>query len=386
MESKTVELTTAQVRALRLRALGLVGEPIHGEDGTQRALAVSRHMLAMQGQDQIGVLWAIGQRANATVDEVRSAFRPGGLVRNWPMRGTVHAMAGEDVGWIQSLTTDRLIGSQAQRRRETIGLELATIESAREIATEVLVRNPLTRDEFFAALAQRGIEVLGPQRYHVVWYLAQTGTIGLGPFLGGRNDQGLVLMDEWVPEPRRLDRDEALRELALGFVRARGPVGEKDLAWWTGLPLRDIRQGIAAAGDAMERATGPDGQAYLMPAGLADTAEFASIADESTVHLLPAFDEHLLGYTERSAHLDPPHFAALVPGRNGVFKPTVAVGGVSVGTWGRAGKTGAAATRVEATPFDAKAAKVLKGRAVRAGLAVAVARYSEFLGVDITLA
>ncbi|MDX5399787.1 MAG: winged helix DNA-binding domain-containing protein, partial [Actinomycetes bacterium] len=38
---------------------------------------------------------------------------------------------------------------------------------------------------------------------------------------------------------------------------------------------------------------------------------------------------------------------SVVPGRNGMFKPTVVQRGVVIGTWARAGR----GARVEATPF-----------------------------------
>nr|WP_258073503.1 crosslink repair DNA glycosylase YcaQ family protein [Arthrobacter sp. 08Y14] len=49
--------------------------------------------------------------------------------------------------------------------------------------------------------------------------------------------------------------------------------------------------------------------------------------------LLPGFDEWILGYTDRSLTASPAMFEALVPGRNGIFRPAVVVDGVTVGTW-----------------------------------------------------
>ena len=61
-----------------------------------------------------------------------------------------------------------------------------------------------------------------------------------------------MLLDEWVPDPRVLERDEALGELALRFVRSHGPVTRQDLARWTGLTAGDARRAITLAGDALE--------------------------------------------------------------------------------------------------------------------------------------
>ena len=74
------------------------------------------------------------------------------------------------------------------------------------------------------------------------------------------------------------------------------------------------------------------------------------------VHLLPGFDELVLGYADRSMTLPAEHADRVVPGGNGVFRPTVVDDGVVVGTW-RAAGTGAR-RRLEAEPFTAWAERV----------------------------
>jgi hypothetical protein len=71
--------------------------------------------------------------------------------------------------------------------------------------------------------------------------------------------------------------------------------------------------------------------------------------DAERVLLLPGFDELVLGYADRTCTV-PAEFAdRLVPGANGVFRPTVVHGGRAVGTW-RA--TGRGATRsLQLDPF-----------------------------------
>ena len=74
------------------------------------------------------------------------------------------------------------------------------------------------------------------------------------------------------------------------------------------------------------------------------------------VHLLPGFDEMLLGYQDRRAIL-PAEFAdRVVPGGNGMFRPTVVAGGTVVGTWRWTGR-GSRRT-VVAEPFTAFPARV----------------------------
>ena len=60
----------------------------------------------------------------------------------------------------------------------------------------------------------------------------------------------------------------------------------------------------------------------------------------ATAHALPAFDEFLLGYGDRSAQLGPIDEQRIVPGSNGVFSPTLVLDGRVVGTWRRSHRAG----------------------------------------------
>lgn len=67
-------------------------------------------------------------------------------------------------------------------------------------------------------------------------------------------------------------------------------------------------------------------------------------------------------------------FEAVVPGRNGVFKPTVVVDGRVAGTWGRTVRKGS--VQVTVTPFGAL------GAGTRKGLERAVGEYGAYLALD----
>jgi Winged helix DNA-binding domain len=67
--------------------------------------------------------------------------------------------------------------------------------------------------------------------------------------------------------------------------------------------------------------------------------------------LLPGFDEYLLGYKDRSAMLNPDYSNRIIPGGNGVFKPTIVVEGRVVGIWQRTIKK--QRVDIEAQPFEA---------------------------------
>jgi hypothetical protein len=186
--------------------------------------------------------------------------------------------------------------------------------------------------------------------YRLIWHLAQTGTLCLGPTgLGPTKgiEQHFVLFDEWITTSRELERDEALGEWALRYFRSHGPATVKDFTWWTQLKAADVKIAVAIAAPQLERLVVDDVTYYLDPQTLALLPARRQKAGD--VVLLPGFDEYLLGYQNRSAVLPPEFASRIVPGSNGVFLPTVVSNGEVVGTWKRLG----AATKctVTATPF-----------------------------------
>ncbi|MEK6343703.1 MAG: winged helix DNA-binding domain-containing protein [Curtobacterium sp.] len=352
-------LTPARIRSERLAAMGV------GATGTTPTDAVAR-MTAVQGQDLGQVLWAIGVRApGSTREEARAAFDRSELVRGWPMRGTLHALRPDDLRLIASLTAERTVRSIARRAAE-LGIDEALVTTARDATVDALSGGrSLVRDDLFERWRATGIDPAGGRGYHLLLRLALDGLVVWGPT--ARVGQGIVLLDEWAPATEPVpDRDEALRRVVTGHLRGRGPATEVDTAAWTKLPLGDVRRGLAAAGDAVERLGG----------GLLALADRPAAGGIPTGHLLPGFDEYLLGYADRSAQLPVEHQDRVVPGGNGVFLPMAVVRGVVVGTWTRTERS--AGVRVTVTPFAP-----LDPSIVRA-LEAATDRYARWLGAPVT--
>src|SRR5690606_10007263 len=122
---------------------------------------------------------------------------------------------------------------------------------------------------------------------------------------------------EWAPESKRLERDEALAELARRYFTSHGPATVPDLARWSGLNITEVKQGLAdVRSELVEEII--DGQSYWQ------SASARPVTDRSAgLYLLPGFDEYLLGYKDRGAVLDAEHQQKIVPGNNGVFRPTI---------------------------------------------------------------
>lgn len=306
-----------------------------------------RWLTAVQAQDYRGALTSVALRTAPGIREaVEASLNAGEVVRSWPMRGTLHFVMAEDLPWMLSLTAERIIAGAATRRAN-LGLEAPIIERAREVATDALAGGwQLGRDDLLARWDDAGLLEVKQRGYHLLWSLALTGTLCFGPVRDG--EQCIVLVDEWVPKPRRMEREEALGEWVLRYFRSHGPATVKDFARWTGLTAADVKAGLAVARPELERLE-VDGVEYFMdpqtPAVLDSCRRRAQ-----GVFLLPGFDEYILGYQDRGPALPAEFAQQIVPGNNGMFKPTVVAGGQVVGTWKRTGRT---KQPVLATPFTA---------------------------------
>ncbi|WP_062519074.1 winged helix DNA-binding domain-containing protein [Demequina silvatica] len=369
-------LTATDVRRLRLRALLLTGA--RGRQGDDAAAgdagAVARvvgHLGAMQAQDAASALWSLGVRLpGATEEDVRAALARGEAIRTWPMRGTIHLVPPRDAAWMTALMSPRPRAAAAARRAQ-LGLDDATVERGAEVLLEALRGRRLTRSACLDALAGAGIPTDGQRGYHVIVDAAQAGAVCMVAQEG--KEQVFARLDEAAPEPHRPSREEALASLARRYVRSHGPVAVADLARWTGLPLRDCRAGIAAAGDAVATVETEAGPMLASP----DVLEAGAPA-ERAVLALPGFDELVLGYADRTAQLPRERETAVVPGGNGVFRSTFVRDGLVVGTWRRT--LTAAQVRVEAHDLTGLSPRD------RARCESALAPYAAYLGRDLRVA
>jgi len=355
----STKFTSARRRltALRLSAQGI------DDPSAPTAEAVVRNALATQAQDYLGTLWAVGLRTpGATAADVEAAHESGRFVRSWPMRGTLHFVAGEDLGWMLELTRARMLQTAAGTRRR-IGLTDADYERAEGVVRDLLGGGgKAKRAELHAALDAAGVSTEGQRGIHILGQLAQLGVL----VLAARD--AWALLEEWVPEPRRLERDDALEEFALRYFTSHGPATVKDFSWWSSLTLADARAGLAAARERLDELE-LEGATYYLRPGLEPA--------ERAVHLLPGFDEYLLGYGDRSAPLAGEHANTVVPGGNGLFMPTIVVDGEVVGIWKRVlGKKRVDVSLAPLVPLTATAERAVRSRIVR---------YAEFLGTDVEL-
>ncbi len=302
------------VLAKRLRAQLLVGRK------ADTPLPVVERLLAIQAQDDRGARLAIRARSAgltaADVDEALTVDRS--LVVTWLNRGTLHLVRSEDYPWLQHLTTPQLRTATARRLAQEGVTPDAAERGVAAIQRALLEEGPLDRDLLRERVAATGVRTHGQAFVHLLVLASIRGLIVRGPMLGAR--QAFVLVHDWLGEPRPVDRDAALAELARRYLVGHGPANPADLARWAGLPLRDARAGFQAI--VSELHDDED--------GLVDLQRPATTSRLPEPKLLGSFEPVLLGWTTRDAILGE-DAGRVVSG--GLFRAFALVRGRAVATW-----------------------------------------------------
>lgn len=260
------------------------------------AADVVRHHLAMQAQDYAPAKWSIGQRSEGLVDgDVDRAVADGSIVRTHVLRPTWHFVAREDLRWLMALSGPRVQQGNQGRQRQ-LDLDAKTLDRAERAIVRALDGGERrTRDQLGEVLDRAGIDREGQRMPYILMHLELEAVIGSGGLDGKR--QTYVLLDGRVPAAPPIDRDEAVVELVRRYLGSHGPASVKDLSWWSGLTMTDLRRALADLDD--EVMSEEVGELTLWSLDPADTGPARG------AQLLQTYDELVVGYTE-SRFLDDP--------------------------------------------------------------------------------
>lgn len=306
------------------------------------------HFGAVQAQDYLGALWAVGVRTRGAVErDVERAIAEREIVRCWPMRGTLHFVAAEDVRWMLELLAPRVLKRHRPRLEREFELDARVLRRCRTLLERALQGgNALTRPEIYATLEKAKIATAGSRGLHILFALAHERLICFGARRG--RQPSFVLLDEWLPASKPKPREEALAELAKRYFTSHGPATIADFAWWSGLTAKEANEVLSLAG-------------RIEPEG----------TSKASAHLLPPFDEYTVAYKDRSAVIDP-MYAKRVNAGGGMINAIAIVDGIVVGNWKR--ELRGSNVEVAIAPF-----RPLTARETRA-LEREAARYAKFLG------
>jgi hypothetical protein len=325
---------------------------------------------AVQAQDYLGALWAVGLRMkNALEADIEKALADKSILRTWPMRGTLHFVPAADARWMLKLLTPRIVQGSARRMYQQLELDEATFTRSKKLLIKSLQGGrQLSRQALYRALETAGISTAANRGLHILSRLAQDGLICFGARAG--KQQTFALLEEWAPSATALARDEALAELANRYFTSHGPATLQDFAWWTGLRIADATAALGMIQSQFIQEN-IDGKSYIFSPSMPAVKNRTPV-----VHLLPAFDEYTVAYKDRGAILNLAN-SNQWRSRYGILSPTIIVDGQVVGNWKRSFLKESIAITVDLF------AEVTQ-RKTRAIVAAAI-RYGTFLGASVVL-
>jgi Winged helix DNA-binding domain len=356
-------MTHRQIANRRLYQQGLAGTSF------KTPVEVVRWLGAVQAQDYLGSLWAIGLRMrNATEEAIEQAIADRSIIRTWPMRGTLHFVAATDVRWMLALLAPRVI-AKSQSRFKQLDLNARVFSRSRKLFEAALSGGQqLPRGAMYRILEAAGIATANSRGAHILGRLAQDGIICFGQRQG--KQQTFVLLSEWALTAKSLRRDEGLAEIAMRYFTSHGPATLQDFVWWSGLTMADARAGLEMASSHLTREAIGGRGFWFSP-----TLPSARVR-QPNASLLPAYDEFTVAYKDRSAVLDPAQAKRMDSGK-GMLAPTIVVNGRIVGTW----KCTIQKRSVVIAPnFFAAPGKAERQASMEAGR-----RYGSFLGLPAML-
>jgi hypothetical protein len=169
-----------------------------------------------------------------------------------------------------------------------------------------------------------------------LWRLAQEGLICFGARDG--KQPTVVLLDEWISQAPPMAEADALALVARRYFAGHGPATLADFTWWTGLPAAKAREALHSVEGELGRETVGEVTYWFAESatnGLTQGRGRASVPPmpkAPRAHLLPAFDEFLVAYKDRTTVLGT---GGDEPGAWTLLSPTYLIEGRVSGTWRR---------------------------------------------------
>jgi hypothetical protein len=348
-------LSADQVCILRLHAQQLTPQQ---PDVPTSVARVVKEVCGIQAQDTNAAALAVRVRSVGLVatDVEHARVQEPTIIRTWGLRGTLHLLATEDIGWLLPLLGPVFIAGNL-RRREELGLDEDTCIKGMRILHDILAdQGPVTRYELVEQLALHGLRLVGQARPHLLQRAALEGVVCFGPLKG--TEPSYVLLSDWIDQEHGghpLSEAAAYAELTQRYLKAYGPATPKDMAAWSGLPLSKIRSAWQHIGDQIIEVEISGSQAWMLKTQIAWLDE--PDPGISIIRLLPYFDTYLLGYQNRDLCV-PSQYAKRVNAGGGMVHPTVLVDGRAVGTWKSKREKNQLVVNVE--PFEPLMADVMK--------------------------
>jgi hypothetical protein len=326
-------------------------------------------MGGMQAQDYAMSKWAVGVRLAGVKDaDVEQAVAAGEIIRTHVLRPTWHLVSADDIRWMLELSAPQIRTAMQARHRQLELTDAVVLQSNALMERALSGGNHLTREELVAVLDKAGMRTDENRAAHFLLRAELDGVICSGASRGKK--QTYALLAERVPKTESPSREEALAKLARKYFSGHCPATLRDFIWWSGLSVTTARHALELVkSDYLPENV--DGCTYWLPSSYSLPCN-----DCKAAFFLPAYDEFLIGYTDRRASLPSDKLYDVVS-TNGIFRPVIVINGQVAGLWKRTVKK--ETVIIETDLFQAP------GKAAAKALIKAAAAYGRFLGMDAEL-
>lgn len=330
MPASSLHVTADQARAFALTRNG-ISHPFTAP------LQAVRSVVAIQAQYDASIPLAVHARcpsAPRTWTE-HALSHDHTLVRTWCLRGTLHALAAEDLALMIGSLGDRYHLAIERLMLNMCNMDAAAWHAVEQETMQALAGGPLDRTALHAAV---------PRLRDVPWS-------GWGEDVKGLAYRGDLLMvgskgsrpvfarrDTWLPDlhfhPSSPIRSH--EELLTRYLKTFAPATLTDVAHWTGLSAVAVREAAKRTARLLTPVTiEGDTSSFVMLSEDVETLTHP-LPDTPPVTLLPKFDALMLAWKDPSRVLDgASHKAVFRPA--GQIEATVLTQGRVAATWRMAG-------------------------------------------------
>lgn len=307
-------------------AIRLLNQQLISPQFTSPTEVVS-HLGAMQAQDYRMMRWAVSMRTKKPSEETfRQAYNRSEIIRIHLQRCTWQLITAADYGWMLELCAPKsLVTLNGWMKSNKISIPEDELLTMRKIIIDTVSdKTDITKEDITTAFARHGFTMDD----HRISYHIRLGELG-GWLVSGDlhpSKATYCLAENKIHPTEKISRDEALALLTTKYFQSRSPATLEDFVWWSGLNAGDCKKGIQLLGDKIHNESWKGRDFFVL-----DTCRTNGFRKGCT-HLLPPFDEYLIGYKSRDVVLAPEH-RHHAHNNSGIFYPIIAKDGEICGNW-----------------------------------------------------
>lgn len=311
--------TLKNIRNIRLQSQHLVNKAFSDPK------ELIEWMGAVQAQDYNMAKWAIGCRLLTSTNKIiEEAFDRGDILRTHVMRPTWHFVSNDDIRWMVKLSSKKIISAWKSYDKKYQTDEKQYTRWLNQIEKLLEGNRHLTREEIKEEFERIGTIISPHEMNHCMMNAEALGIVCSGAVKNKK--QTYALLDERVPKTRDFTKEEALFKLATKYFRSHSPASIDDFIWWSGLSTSDAKNAINLIKNNLLSEKYDSKELYIY-----DATAYKNSLDEN-LHLLPAFDEYIISYKDRTHVLPREHYHKAF-NNYGTFYPILVYNGNVIGNW-----------------------------------------------------